>query len=152
MTQTILVTGGAGFIGGCFVRQLLPESDARVVNLDKLTYAGNLDSLAPVASDPRHAFIEGDIGDGALVTRLLDEHEVEAVVNFAAESHVDRSIDGPRQFVETNVLGTLVLGQSYLDRARAVGRLPRPAAGSHAKARRRKEGKRPAEEAEGRSN
>lgn len=114
--SSILVTGGAGFIGGCFVRQLLlPATDspfeapARVVNLDKLTYAGNLDSLAPVAGDPRHVFVQGDIGDRGTVERLLAEHRPRAIVNFAAESHVDRSIDGPRPFVETNVLGTFEL-------------------------------------------
>lgn len=104
--QTILVTGGAGFIGGCFVRQLIGERAARVINLDKLTYAGNMDSLEPVLGDPSHVFVEGDICDRALVSRLLEEHQPSAVVNFAAESHVDRSIDGPGEFVRTNVLGT----------------------------------------------
>jgi dTDP-glucose 4,6-dehydratase len=112
MHSTILVTGGAGFIGGCFVRQLLagpgPGPD-RLVNLDKLTYAGNLDSLAPVAGDPRHVFVHGDIADHDLVARLLHEHRPSAVVNFAAETHVDRSIDGPRAFLQTNVVGTFEL-------------------------------------------
>jgi dTDP-glucose 4,6-dehydratase len=103
--NAILVTGGAGFIGGCFVRQWLAEEQDAVVNLDKLTYAGNLDSLETVADDPRHHFVAGDIGDARLVDRLLDEHQPRAVINFAAESHVDRSIDGPSEFVETNVLG-----------------------------------------------
>jgi dTDP-glucose 4,6-dehydratase len=107
--NTILVTGGAGFIGSCFVRQWLNDRDARLVNLDKLTYAGNLDSLAPVADRPGHLLVEGDIGDRPLVERLLAEHRPEAVVNFAAESHVDRSIDGPADFVRTNVLGTCEL-------------------------------------------
>jgi len=114
--SAILVTGGAGFIGGAFVRQLLArdadpafEPVTRVVNLDKLTYAGNLDSLAQVSGDPRHVFVQGDIADRALVEKLLAEHQPRAIVNFAAESHVDRSIDGPRQFVETNVLGTFEL-------------------------------------------
>ena len=103
--STILVTGGAGFIGSTFVRQWLAcEADA-VVNLDKLTYAGNLDSLSDVMDHPRHLFVQGDIGDGPLVARLLDEHQPRAIVNFAAESHVDRSIDGPAEFVQTNVLG-----------------------------------------------
>ena len=112
MHSAILVTGGAGFIGGGFVRQQLAEPGsglACLVNLDKLTYAGNLDSLAPVAGDPRHRFVEGDIGDAALVARLLREHRVSAVVNFAAETHVDRSIEGPRAFVQANVVGTFEL-------------------------------------------
>jgi dTDP-glucose 4,6-dehydratase len=103
--HTILVTGGAGFIGCNFVRLWLREQQARVVNLDKLTYAGNLDSLANLADDPRHVFVEGDIVDGAQLTRLLEEYRPQYVVNFAAESHVDRSIDGPADFVETNVVG-----------------------------------------------
>ncbi|MBK5963663.1 dTDP-glucose 4,6-dehydratase [Thiocystis minor] len=113
--RTLLVTGGAGFIGGNFVHFILDETDARVVNLDLLTYAGNLDTLAALQGNPRHVFVQGDIGDAALVGRLLQEYEVDAVVNFAAESHVDRSIDGPAEFVNTNVLGTFHL----LDRARA---------------------------------
>lgn len=107
--DSILVTGGAGFIGSNFVRQWIAEETDRVVNLDRLTYAGNLDSLADLAAHPRHVFIEGDIADGRLVARLLAEHGVRAVVNFAAESHVDRSIDGPAAFVETNVVGTFRL-------------------------------------------
>ncbi len=113
--KTILVTGGAGFIGGNFVHFLLRETDVQVINLDKLTYAGNLDTLAPLAGNPRHIFVQGDIGDRDLVGRLLADYAVDAVVNFAAESHVDRSIDGPAAFVETNVLGTFNL----LDCARA---------------------------------
>ena len=110
--RTVLVTGGAGFIGGEFVRQLLrEESQTRIVNLDKLTYAGNLDSLAEFAGDSRHRFIQGDICDSALVRQLLTEHQPSAVVHFAAESHVDRSIDGPRVFLETNVMGTFTLLQ-----------------------------------------
>ena len=107
--QTIFVTGGAGFIGSCFVRQWLSGEPGRLVNLDKLTYAGNLDSLAPVADNPRHVLVEGDIADGTLVARLLEEFQPEAVVNFAAESHVDRSIEGPAAFVQTNVVGTCEL-------------------------------------------
>jgi dTDP-glucose 4,6-dehydratase len=106
---TLLVTGGAGFIGGNFVHVVLESMDARVVNLDALTYAGNLDTLADLAGDPRHVFVQGDIADEALVARLLAEYDVDAVVNFAAESHVDRSIDGPAQFVQTNVVGTFNL-------------------------------------------
>lgn len=110
--NTILVTGGAGFIGGCFVRQMLANTNARVVNLDKLTYAGNLDSLDTVADDPGYTFVQGDIGDTAMVDRLLDDYRPSAVVNFAAETHVDRSIDNPENFVETNVLGTFRLLES----------------------------------------
>ena len=107
--RPILVTGGAGFIGGEFVRQWIAEERSAVVNLDKLTYAGNLDSLATIAANPRHVFRQGDIGDAECVRALLEEHRPAAVVNFAAESHVDRSIDGPAAFVETNVLGTFHL-------------------------------------------
>jgi dTDP-glucose 4,6-dehydratase len=113
--ETILVTGGAGFIGSNFVRLVLAETEARVVVLDKLTYAGNLATLADVASHPRYAFVHGDIVDRALVDRLYREHQPTWVVNFAAESHVDRSIDGPRAFVETNIVGAFEL----LDAARA---------------------------------
>ena len=105
----ILVTGGAGFIGSNFVRQWIEEERIAVVNLDKLTYAGNLDSLANAMDDPLHVFVEGDVCDGTLVSRLLAEHRVRAVVHFAAESHVDRSIDRPAAFVETNVVGTFRL-------------------------------------------
>jgi dTDP-glucose 4,6-dehydratase len=111
----ILVTGGAGFIGSNFVRQWIAEETAGLVNLDKLTYAGNLDSLVSVADDPRYTFVEGDIGDGRLVRRLLAEHRPRAIVNFAAESHVDRSIDGPAAFVETNVVGTFRLLEAARD-------------------------------------
>ncbi|QDU64904.1 dTDP-glucose 4,6-dehydratase 2 [Planctomycetes bacterium Pan216] len=107
--KTLLVTGGCGFIGGCFVRQVLQRDDVRVVNLDKLTYAGNLDSLTSVADNPRYHFIHGDIADPELVQRIFREHTPVGVVNFAAESHVDRSIDGPREFMTTNVGGTLEL-------------------------------------------
>ncbi len=107
--DTILVTGGAGFIGGCFVRQTVEESDPRVVNFDKLTYAGNLDSLQSVADDPHYVFAQGDIGDRLMVSRLLDDYQPSAIVNFAAETHVDRSIDGPAEFVDTNVVGTFRL-------------------------------------------
>jgi dTDP-glucose 4,6-dehydratase len=110
--HTILVTGGAGFIGGCFVRQVIARRTARVVNLDKLTYAGNLDSLASVMDDPLHVFQQGNIADFDLVLRLLKQYEADAIVHFAAESHVDRSIDGPRAFLETNVMGTFELLQA----------------------------------------
>jgi len=107
--NTLLVTGGAGFIGGNFIHFAIRQGDVRVVTLDKLTYAGNLDSLASLKNHPRHRFVQGDIGDRALVRRLLQEHRPDAVVNFAAESHVDRSIDGPAAFIETNVVGTFNL-------------------------------------------
>jgi len=107
--ESVLVTGGAGFIGSEFVRQWIAEESDRLVNLDKLTYAGNLDSLAGVMDDPGHVFVEGDIGDGPAVARLLEKYRPRAIVNFAAESHVDRSIDGPAAFVETNVVGTCTM-------------------------------------------
>ncbi len=105
----ILVTGGAGFIGANFVLDWLAGSQEPVVNLDKLTYAGNLQTLDSLQSDGRHHFVQGDIGDAELVARLLAEHRPRAVVNFAAESHVDRSIHGPEDFIQTNVLGTFRL-------------------------------------------
>ena len=110
--MNILVTGGCGFIGSNFVRQRLLDRAApvsRLVNLDKLTYAGNPANLADLAGEPRCVFAQGDIGDEALVSRLLSEHQIDAIVNFAAESHVDRSIDSPEPFIQTNVVGTLRL-------------------------------------------
>ena len=112
--ESVLVTGGAGFIGSNFVRFLLAHTDARVVVLDRLTYAGNLATLADVRSSPRLTFVQGDIGDRTAVEALLREHRPDAVVNLAAETHVDRSIDGPGPFVETNLVGTFEL----LDAAR----------------------------------
>jgi dTDP-glucose 4,6-dehydratase len=111
---TWLVTGGAGFIGGNFVLRAVAQG-VKVVNLDALTYAGNLDTLASIKDSPLHVFAHGDIGDRSLVTRLLAEHTPDAVVNFAAESHVDRSIDGPGAFIQTNVVGTLGLLESVRD-------------------------------------
>jgi dTDP-glucose 4,6-dehydratase len=105
----ILVTGGAGFIGANFVIEWLRATNEPVVNLDKLTYAGNLANLEALRGDARHVFVRGDIGDQALIEKLLAEHGPRAVVNFAAESHVDRSIHGPGEFVQTNVLGTFRL-------------------------------------------
>ena len=114
--MNILVTGGCGFIGSNFIRLLLggtdrvaPQVALRIVNLDALTYAGNPANLADLSQDSRYTFAEGSIGDEALVARLLAEHDIDAVVNFAAESHVDRSIDSPEPFIQTNVVGTLRL-------------------------------------------
>jgi dTDP-glucose 4,6-dehydratase len=117
--QTWLVTGGAGFIGGNFVLAVAAKG-VRVVNLDALTYAGNRDTLAALDGNPNHVFVHGDIGDGALVANLLAEHRPNAIVNFAAESHVDRSIDGPAAFVQTNVVGTLALLEAARDYWRAL--------------------------------
>ena len=114
MAATILVTGGARFIGGCFVRQCVATGASHLINLDKLTYAGNLDSLEPVHDAPGYHFVHGDICDRPLLDALFRDHQPDAVVHFAAESHVDRSIDGPRPFVETNVRGSFEL----LDAAR----------------------------------
>jgi dTDP-glucose 4,6-dehydratase len=111
----ILTTGGAGFIGSNFVLDWLAGSDEPVLNLDKLTYAGNLENLASLRGDPRHLFVQGDIGDVALLRRLLAEHRPRAVVNFAAESHVDRSIHGPEDFIQTNIVGTFHLLESVRD-------------------------------------
>lgn len=105
----ILVTGGAGFIGANFILDWFDHEGEPVVNLDKLTYAGNLRSLMPLGADPRHVFVRGDIGDADLVRALLDRHRPRAVVNFAAETHVDRSIHGPAAFIQTNVVGTFAL-------------------------------------------
>ncbi len=116
---TWLVTGGAGFIGGNFVLDAV-AAGVRVVNLDLLTYAGNPDTLATLNGNPDHVFVQGDIGDRALVERLLQEHQPDAIVNFAAESHVDRSIDGPAEFVQTNVVGTLGLLECGRDYWRAL--------------------------------
>ena len=113
--MTILVTGGAGFIGSNFVLDWLARSDEVVVNLDKLTYAGNRNNLRALTGDARHVFVRGDIGDAGLLKQLFDAHHFRAVINFAAESHVDRSILGPGQFVQTNIVGTFGL----LEAARA---------------------------------
>ena len=107
--MTLLVTGGAGFIGGNFVLDWFAGSEEPLVNLDKLTYAGNLETLASLREHPQHHFVQGDIGDRALLERLLPEHRPRAVVNFAAESHVDRSIHGPGEFIQTNIVGTYQL-------------------------------------------
>ena len=107
--MTILITGGAGFIGANFVLDWLAQSDEPVINLDKLTYAGNLETLASLQGDARHLFVQGDIGDAELVARLLARHHPRAVLNFAAESHVDRSIHSPEDFIQTNIVGTFRL-------------------------------------------
>jgi len=119
----LLVTGGAGFIGSGFVLSTIAGTGEAIVNLDKLTYAGRLENLAELRGDARHVFVQGDIGDRALVRSLLERHRPRAVVHLAAESHVDRSIEGPAEFVTTNVLGTF----SLLEEARAYWeRLPGP--------------------------
>ena len=105
----IMVTGGAGFIGANFILDWLAQQDEPVLNLDKLTYAGNLENLASLQGDARHVFVAGDIGDRVLVAKLLEEHRPRAIVNFAAESHVDRSIHGPEDFIQTNIVGTFHL-------------------------------------------
>jgi dTDP-glucose 4,6-dehydratase len=115
--MNILVTGGAGFIGSNFVHHMLDHTQDRVLNLDLLTYAGNLANLSGKEAHPRYRFVQGDIGDPVLVARLLTEESIEAVVNFAAESHVDRSVDAPGEFLRTNVLGT----QNLLEQARQAG-------------------------------
>ena len=107
--MSIIVTGGAGFIGSNFVLDWLAQSDEIVINLDALTYAGNRQNLVSLDGDPRHVFVHGDIGDFDLVSKLLAEHQPRAVVNFAAESHVDRSIHGPEDFIQTNIVGTFRL-------------------------------------------
>ena len=122
----ILVTGSAGFIGANFVLDWCAQHDEPVISLDKLTYAGNLENLDPLKSNPRHVFVQGDIGDAALVAGLLAKHQPRAVVNFAAESHVDRSIHGPEDFIQTNVVGTFHL----LETVRAYWqKLPSPVPG-----------------------
>ncbi|MEV5033396.1 dTDP-glucose 4,6-dehydratase [Sphingobium sp. LMC3-1-1.1] len=110
----ILVTGGAGFIGSALVRHLVGESDYEVLNLDKLTYAGVLSSLDPVASNLRYHFVQGDIADAALVAKLLAEFRPQVIAHLAAESHVDRSIDGPGEFIQTNIVGTYTMLQQAL--------------------------------------
>jgi len=114
MNDTILVTGGAGFIGSNFVLQWIADSDARIVNLDLLTYAGNRRNLQSIEHNPRHIFVQGDICDQPLIASLLRQHQPRAIVHFAAESHVDRSIAGPAAFIQTNIFGTFTLLQQAL--------------------------------------
>jgi dTDP-glucose 4,6-dehydratase len=115
MSKRILVTGGAGFIGSAVVRQAIRETDHQVVVVDKLTYAGNMDSLAPVSNDPRYVFERADIADAARMRELFERYRPDAVMHLAAESHVDRSIDGPGEFIQTNVVGTFTLLQVALE-------------------------------------
>ena len=114
MSKRILVTGGAGFIGSAVVRHAIRETDHQVLVVDKLTYAGNLDSLAPVSNDPRYAFVRADIADAPRMRELFESFRPDAVMHLAAESHVDRSIDGPGEFIQTNVVGTFTLLQATL--------------------------------------
>ncbi|MGA1589995.1 MAG: GDP-mannose 4,6-dehydratase, partial [Methylophilaceae bacterium] len=104
--MSILVTGAAGFIGSNFVLNWLARNNEKVIALDKLTYAGNLENLKSVESNTNYVFVHGDIGDSKLVSKIIQEHQPRAIVNFAAESHVDRSIHGPDDFMQTNILGT----------------------------------------------
>ena len=113
MAQVYLVTGGAGFIGGNFVLGLMNQGNIKVINLDALTYAGNMDTLAPVMDNPNHIFVQGSILDRELVNSLLDQHQPSAIINFAAESHVDRSIDSPGEFIQTNVVGTFEFLEAF---------------------------------------
>ena len=115
MTRRVLVTGGAGFIGSALVRMIVAETDWQVLNVDKLTYAGNLESLAGAARNPRHSFSRTDICDRPGVERLFMDFAPDLVIHLAAESHVDRSIDGPAAFVDTNVVGTFALLEVALD-------------------------------------
>jgi len=112
----IMVTGGAGFIGSNFVRMALQQQDCFIVNLDKLTYAGNLENLAGFLDHSNHKFARGDICDGKLIEKLIEEHDIREIINFAAESHVDRSITGPEEFIQTNVTGTLKLLEAARDK------------------------------------
>lgn len=115
--RRLLVTGGAGFIGSNFVRMVLSQHpDCFIANLDKLTYAGNLENLAGFLDHPNHKFIKGDICDGQLIEKIIDEHRIDAIINFAAETHVDRSITGPKVFIQTNVTGTLTLLEAARDK------------------------------------
>lgn len=117
----VLVTGGAGFIGSNFVLNAMRNVQATVINVDKLTYAGNVASLSTLSNTPRHVFVRGDMGDRPLIARLLHEHRPLAVVNFAAETHVDRSIHGPEEFVQTNVVGTFRLLEEVRSYYRVLG-------------------------------
>ena len=123
----ILVTGGAGFIGANFVLDWLALNNEPVINLDKLTYAGNTESLQSLEQDARHTLVQGDIGDRVLVSALLAQHQIRAVVNFAAESHVDRSIHGPGEFIQTNIVGTFNLLESVRGYWQGLSQAPKEA-------------------------
>src|SRR4029077_17972192 len=112
MSKRLLVTGGAGFIGSAVVRHIIRETPHQVLVVDKLTYAGNLDSLAPVSNDPRYSFMRADVADAPKTREAFESYQPAAVMHLAAESHVDRSIDGPGEFIQTNVVGTFTLLQS----------------------------------------
>src|SRR5882672_4447121 len=120
MAARILVTGGAGFIGSALCRHLIAETKSAVINLDKLTYAANPESLAPIAGNPRYAFEQADICDAPALRRIFERHRPDAVMHLAAESHVDRSIDGPSAFIETNVVGTYRLLEAARDHWRGL--------------------------------
>jgi dTDP-glucose 4,6-dehydratase len=120
MSKRILVTGGAGFIGSAVVRHIIRKTGHRVLVVDKLTYAGNLDSLAPVSNDPRYTFLRADIGDAPKMREVFESFQPDAVMHLAAESHVDRSIDGPGDFIHTNVVGTFTLLQTALGHWRSL--------------------------------
>ena len=120
MSKRFLITGGAGFIGSAVVRHLIRETDHRVLVVDKLTYAGNLESLAPVSNDPRYAFVRADIVDGAKMKDIFESYRPDVVMHLAAESHVDRSIDGPAAFIQTNIIGTYTLLEAALAYWRAL--------------------------------
>ena len=126
MTKRFLITGGAGFIGSAVVRHLIRETDSRVCVVDKLTYAGNLASLAPIANNPRYSFLRADIADAARMKDIFSSYRPDVVMHLAAESHVDRSIDGPAPFIQTNIIGTYTLLETALAYWRA---LPKSAQG-----------------------
>jgi dTDP-glucose 4,6-dehydratase len=112
--KTILITGGAGFIGSTVVRQYIDQTEIRIINVDNLTYAGNLDSLSQVEKHPRYIFKKADICDGKAIEMILSEYQPDAIMHLAAESHVDRSIEGPSDFIQTNIVGTYVLLEASL--------------------------------------
>src|SRR6476659_1234754 len=127
MNKKFLITGGAGFIGSAVVRKLIQETEHQVLVVDKLTYAGNLDSLAPVSNDPRYALLRADIADAPKMREAFDSFRPDVVMHLAAESHVDRSIDGPGDFIQTNVVGTFTLLQAALGYWRSLSEARRQA-------------------------
>ena len=114
MSKKFLITGGAGFIGSAVVRHLIRETNHRALVIDKLTYAGNLESLAPVSTDPRYSFVRADIVDGGKLKDIFESYQPDVIMHLAAESHVDRSIDGPAAFIQTNIIGTYTLLETAL--------------------------------------